>query len=135
MYNSETWAMTKTTADKIDAFHRTLLRQVLDIHYPHIITNIELYRRTRQTKWSKQIRRHRVRLAGHILRLPHTTPVQQAITQAHESAKYPPGQRKTTWISTINSDMHALGIPPLNSDVTRSFARLRERWRILVDRI
>jgi len=42
MYNRELWAFTKKTENVIDTFHRNLLRKILNIHYPHIITNIDL---------------------------------------------------------------------------------------------
>ena len=42
MYNSELWTLRKSP-EKIDAFHRQLLRQLLNIHYPNIITNTDIY--------------------------------------------------------------------------------------------
>ena len=46
MYNSELWTLTKS--QQIDAFHRQLLRQLLNIHCQNIITNTDIYAMTRQ---------------------------------------------------------------------------------------
>ena len=43
MYNSELWTLTKSEEKKIDAFHRSFLRQILNKRYPNIISNKNLY--------------------------------------------------------------------------------------------
>ena len=55
MYNSDLWTLTKSQEKKIDAFHRQLLRQLLNIHYPNIITNNDIYAMTRQHLWTDKI--------------------------------------------------------------------------------
>ena len=43
MYNSELWGMTATLEKEIDVFHRKLLRQILKIKCPYIITSEAVY--------------------------------------------------------------------------------------------
>ena len=45
MYNAGTWALTSAQSNKLDAFHRKQLRQVLNIRWPFKITNERLYER------------------------------------------------------------------------------------------
>ncbi|GFS10287.1 ankyrin repeat protein [Elysia marginata] len=40
--NCGTWALTLTEANKLDTFHRKQLRNILDIHYPTLISNKSL---------------------------------------------------------------------------------------------
>ena len=42
LYGSETWRTTKTTTKKIQTFVNGCLREILQIHWPEKITNIEL---------------------------------------------------------------------------------------------
>ena len=44
LYNSELWALTKTLNNKLDAFHRRLLRYAIGAHWPKKITNEEIYK-------------------------------------------------------------------------------------------
>ena len=57
LYNSELWALTETIQNNIDAFHRKLLRRVIDIRWPKIISNVDLYAKANIEKWSKTIQR------------------------------------------------------------------------------
>ena len=74
MYNSELWTLTRSLEKKIDAFHRQLLRQLLNIHYPNIITNNDIYAMTTQHLSTDKINQNKLRFNGHILRLPVGTP-------------------------------------------------------------
>lgn len=52
LYNSELWTLTSKQEHEIDIFHRSLLRKILKIYYPHIISNDNLYIRTNEKKES-----------------------------------------------------------------------------------
>ena len=69
LYNSELWTVTPTIEKKIDSFQRRLLRRVLQILWPKIITNKRLYEKTEVVPWSKKIMRRRLTWLGHLLRL------------------------------------------------------------------
>ncbi|GFS08575.1 endonuclease-reverse transcriptase [Elysia marginata] len=65
IYNCGTWALTQTEANKLDTFHRKQLRNILDIHYPTLISNKFLYKICNETPLSVQIVESRWRLFGH----------------------------------------------------------------------
>ena len=70
LYNSELWTTTDSLNKKIDSFHRRLLRKYeLDIKYPKIIKNDEVYKRTKATPWSVIIGQRRLAWLGHVIRL------------------------------------------------------------------
>ena len=48
LYNSETWSLTQTQENSLDAFHRRLLRIALNYKYPKIIKNDHLYNLTKE---------------------------------------------------------------------------------------
>ena len=60
MYNSELWTLTKSQEIKIDPFHRQILRQLLNIHYPNIITNNDIYAMIRQHLWTDKINQNKL---------------------------------------------------------------------------
>jgi hypothetical protein len=75
LYNSELWTVTKTRSANIDAFHRKLLRWIMNIRYPNTMSNESVYKTTKQTRWSTNITTRRLRWFGHMARLPPQTPV------------------------------------------------------------
>ena len=77
MYKSELWTLTKSQEKKIDAFHRQLSTQLLNIHYPNIVTNDDIYSMKRQHSWTDKINQNKLRFTGHILRLRERTPAWQ----------------------------------------------------------
>ena len=79
IYNMGTWGLTKAELERLDAYHRRHLRQIIGIHWPHRISNTALYRRCRCRPISENVKSARWRLFGHVLRMPLDAPAQQAI--------------------------------------------------------
>ena len=135
MYNSELWTLTRSLEKKVDAFHRQLLRQLLNIHYPNIITNNDIYAMTRQHLWTDKINQNKLRFTGHILRLPEGTPARQALQIALKPATRPRGRQKTTWIQSTNTLLQSVGLDNLGTLVqTTGISRRQkdmetENWR------
>ena len=112
---SELWTLTKTLENQIDSFQRRLLRKVIHVRWPRIITNERLYERIECTPWSKMIRRRRLNWFGHLLRLPEDTPTQQALSNFIKPTTRPRGIPKTTWVDTILNDIKLTNIPYTNN--------------------
>ena len=52
MYNSELWTLTQTLKDSIDVFQRKLLRKIIYIKWPRMISNKGLHALTEMNPWS-----------------------------------------------------------------------------------
>ena len=74
LYNCGTWSLTKTSEEKLDAFHRRILRRVIGVFWPENIPNVKLYCKTSQIKLSSTIRNRRL-----ILRLSPDSPAQTSM--------------------------------------------------------
>jgi len=103
--------MTKTLEMKIDGLHRRLLRKAglqesikCEIS-TQIISNEEVYRRTKAEKWSNTVKKRRLGCLGHLLRLPTNTPARIALMEACKTSKKNPGRSKTIWLDVITSDI------------------------------
>ncbi|PIO64746.1 hypothetical protein TELCIR_13612 [Teladorsagia circumcincta] len=70
LYGSETWKIAVGLVRKINAFHQRGLRRIMKIRYTEHITNQEVLRRTSMSSLHVIVVRRRLRLAGHILRMP-----------------------------------------------------------------
>ena len=60
-YNMGTWGLTKAELERLDAYHRRHLRQIIGIHWPHHISNTALYRRCRCRPISDNVKSASVR--------------------------------------------------------------------------
>ena len=105
LYNCEIWSLSETQNKLIDAFQRKQLRYAINIHYPKFITNVKLYEITGAEPWSITIKRRRLNLLGHVLRLDEETPVRQALLEAVEPYKRGRGRPPTNWLQTIQKDL------------------------------
>src|SRR6476469_8407517 len=130
MYNSELWTLTKKTENVIDTFHRNLLRKILNIHYPHIITNIDLLKRTNETAWTQIITVRRLRWTGHFLRTNEQTPVWLVYKEYNRVCEKKNIGNKKTWTKQINNDLqevnHTLSLEKPNIRASRKLRVWRE---------
>ena len=142
LYNSETWTLTKTLEKSLDAFHRKLLRIALNYRYPKTISNKKLYKLSQETPISEKLKKRRLNLFGHILRLHPDTPAQKALQYHLTPHKRPVGRPPLTWLSQITKDLaptlkhHNIKVP-LNKTtlaITQQLADDRTTWRAEVVR-
>ena len=68
LYGAEMWRVASTDMERLDVFHRKCLGRILDIFWPHVISNRELYERARDSPISKTLKARRWRWIGHMLR-------------------------------------------------------------------
>ena len=97
-YNSELWTLTKELENEIDVFQRRLLRRILKVHYPRIITNAYLYEKTHLQPWSQTVKFKRLKWLGHVFRLPKNSPAPTALREALRKVK----KQIATLISIVN---------------------------------
>ena len=85
---------------RIDFFQRRLLRTyILNVKWPDIVTNDNVYLRMKAKPWSIYIRKRRLRWLGHVMRIPDSTPVRKSL----EYAQHP--YQETTWQTKIHVDV------------------------------
>ena len=105
LYNSELWATNESLNKKIDSYHRRLLRYALNLKWPKKISNEELYRKTKVTRWSAVIKKRRLTFLGHMMRRGENTPVRIALKEALKPTVGKRGRPKNTWLKTIAKDL------------------------------
>ena len=136
LYNSEIWTVTKETENNIDTFQRSLLRRTLNIYWQDKVTNQELYHRANMNKWSKEIKKRRLKWLGHLLRLPAETPARQSLKEALTPVKRPRGKPKTTWVHLNKRELEELEVvfDLANIDKVTELANDRMFWNGLIPR-
>ena len=126
LYNSQIWTVTNSIRNRINSFQRRLLRNVLNVKYPKIISNADLIAKTKQLPWTSIIEVQRIRWLGHALRLPEETPAKQALFEAEREVPRPQGRPPTTWLGIVKKQLKTVGI--LWSDA-KQLAYDRVKWR------
>ena len=137
LYNSEIWSLTSTLEESLDAFHRRLLRITLNYVYPKKISNEKLYTLSEEVPLSQKIKRRRLNLFGHILRLDPETPAKKAIQYYLTPHLRPVGRPPTTWLSVVSKDLantlnqHRIRTPINRRSLNRleDLAKNRILWR------
>ena len=89
-------------------YQRTFLRNIVNIKYPKIITNENLYKVTNQIQWTKNIKYRRLKWLAHLYRLPEDCPAKTALNEILKKTKLPQGRPPNTWIENIKKDIQEL---------------------------
>ena len=118
LYNCSTWVANKTINNKLDSFHRRQLRQCLNIIYPKIIKNEELYRITKQPVISDYIAKRRIQHLGHILR--RDTPTRDILHLVTTIKPMPNCTNPANLVKTYQKDLET---PNLHTWITRALTR------------
>ena len=134
LYNSELWVLNKQLEEKIDSHQRRLIRKILNIKWPKIIKNDELYQKTKITPWSNNIRERRLRWLGHLLRLDVEIPARIAFKEGCRQIKRNIGRHQKTWIEFVRKDLEnsiEMGNVSDNAyfDVVEEMCSNRNIWR------
>ena len=131
LYNSEIWTLTKTQESKIDSFQRRLLRtHVLNVHYPKIVKNEDVYKLTNHRPWSDKIKTRRLNWFGHLVRLHMDTPAQKAYRHCQKPMKRGRGHPKLLWTKMMENQL--LNDLELSLIEAENIAKNRKSWRALV---
>ena len=113
-------------------------KQILGIHWPKKITNIELYTKTEE--WSTTIQRRRLNWLGHLMRLHPETPARLALAEYLRKVKRPKGRPQRTWTELIKHDLKAIILLDYNKpnktiEQLTQMAHDRNYWRNIVRRV
>ena len=132
LYNSELWTLTKTLENQIDNFHRQILRSyVLNIRWPKIVKNGDVYEKTKIEPWSKTIEKKWVKWFGHLMRLDENTPARKALRVALMQSKRPRGRPKLTWIEMMRKQLQTIN---LTWEEASHLAKDRGKWKDILKR-
>ena len=139
MYNSELWTVTKKLESTIDVFQRNILRKILNIRWPDKISNDKLYEKTKESPWSKTVKKRRLKWYGHLIRLPEETPAKQALREAQKASRKPRGGQKLTWLKLVKKDLENVKVKVvvkgggLKTVEHEEVAKNRQNWQCVIN--
>ena len=130
LYGQDCWAVSKTDAQKIDAFDQWCLRMLLGISNGSNLfeTTRSGSRLTGQPKLTAIVQSRRLTLFGHIARMDDNTDAKRILlTLPPEDWRRLRGRPCITWLSTIQQNLrsHNLTLPE-----AMDMAQNRSLWRM-----
>jgi len=130
LYNTETWCLAATQAERLKVFEMACLRKIEGVTRRDRIRNEEIYRRVGMNQdILSRIQQRCLRHFGHISRLQDNRYPKIALHGRHQ------GQRcirrpKKRWIDTIRSDCEEMN---MNIQEALHHAEDRTNWRRSID--
>jgi len=128
MYASETWKSTARIRQQLDVFHHRNLQKILGITWKDHVTNMDVLSRTGQRRLQDIVAERRLRMAGHIIRMPPGRPANHAMSWTPRGSGRRRGRPTKTWRSTFKEDLVHRGV---DWNSVRAVATDRSRWRTL----
>jgi len=74
LYACEMWTLTKADWKRLESFHLRYQKRILGIKWSDFITNAEVYTRSGLQSIQSIVRRRRLSLFGHVVRMPDNVP-------------------------------------------------------------
>ena len=127
--------------DQFSCHYARQLRIVIGVRYPQIITNADLYRRTGSQPVSALIRLARLKLLGHICRLPGEAPAQEAMSAYYVreiGEKIFRGRPPSTLPIVLAIELSRANISLKSTQdlqTLRKSARDRKEWHAIIQKI
>ena len=127
LHASETYKITAAISKKLNVFHQRCLRKILKISYRDHVTN-DVLQRAKSRRLQDIVTERRLRLAGHILRLPDTRHAKIAFRWEPPGGKRKRERPRTTWCRSFKEELKV---------ISRSWNNLereaadRKRWKML----
>ena len=117
-----------------------MLRRVINICWPKVISNERLHEKTEATEWSVIIRKRRLDWLGHMMRLDKEKPVRLALYESLQPVQRKGGRPCSTWTKIIEKDLSLVDIkldlnkktPDETIATLEGLAEDRRNWRNLV---
>ncbi|RUS86740.1 hypothetical protein EGW08_005530 [Elysia chlorotica] len=105
---SETWRVTKTNNHKLQSVTNRCLRNMLNVRWPEVIQNKELWDRTKQTPMKTKIRKRKKGWIGHTVRKLYPRS-QGKPCSGTPQGKHKVGRPKQTWQGSTNVEIKGAG--------------------------
>jgi hypothetical protein len=110
-YAAESWVVTNSLADEIDASHRALLRAALNIHWPTIVKNDQLYASSGVPPASTSLRHRRLVFFGKTARaLPLSWPFSKLLYFPPQEGRRRRGRPPLDYWGMLQVDLLSLGL-------------------------
>ena len=118
--------MNKSDDKEIDVFQNKCIRKILEVRWQDHVSTEELLERAEMEPLSRDVKRRRWKLKGHILRKDKSSDDVTALTWAPKG-KRKRGRPKTTWRRMIEKEREEGGWK--SWEEVRKDAVSREKWR------
>ena len=129
LYGSETWRSTKLLTKKLQTFINKCLRRILNICWPEVISNEDLWEKTQQCRIEESIKRRKWKWIGHTLRKPENNIKRSALERNPQGFRRR-GHPKQSWRRRVKDELAKKQITWIEAKQT---ACNRVRWRNMVD--
>jgi hypothetical protein len=111
LYGCESWVVPRSLQDSIDASHRALLRAALNIHWPVVVRNSDLYARAECLPASTTMRQKRLSQFGKAAREDHRNlPLSRVLNHPPSEQYRRRGRPPMDMWSVIKEDLDQLGL-------------------------
>ena len=133
LYNCGLWTLTKQLSESLDIWHRRKLRYIINVTYPHRISNTDLYSITNEQPVSITCRKRRLLWLGHVIREGPGAASYEALQLALNlgDVKRPRGRPPKRWVDNIREDLNTLQISILDCF---HLACDKKLWLSIIDR-
>ena len=124
IYNCEQWTLDKRQLKRVDIQQRRIMRYILNIHYPDIISNKNLYRFFQAFPLSKIVEMKTLLTFAHLIRRPKDTPFQLALDASADTQYH-------YWVTNANK-LTGKVVDKHGKEATMEAMRNKQKWAEMI---
>jgi hypothetical protein len=126
LYGCETWEITQTISHKLQSFVNTCLPIIINSRWPEVISNHDLWEKTKQKPISTEIQKRKWKWIGHILTKPPSD-ISRAALEWNPQGTRKRERPRTRWRRTM---LNVLKPEKKSWAEVKGLTANRTRWRI-----
>lgn len=132
LFGSETWALTKQKTDRLEVVHSDFLRHILSVRRIDRHSRKHLWDLCDTVSLADQLKAHRLRWLGHVLRMGEERyPYQALFSLLHDVGPAPRGRPPMSWERCVAHDLKSLDLSTSMSDL-KGVCGMRAPWRSML---
>lgn len=129
LYACETWVLYRKDLKKLERFHQSKLRFIMNVKWEDRITNNTILSRAKSNSIESIILKHRLRWVGHLARMDDNRLPRQILYSELEEGKRPKGAPKRRYKDQLKTSLKQVDIDIMSWE---NDAKDRSNWRTLI---
>ena len=131
LYGSESWTVYARHAQKLNHFHTTSLRKILNVRWQDKVPDTEVLRRASSFSIHTILMKCQIRWAGHVVRMSDERIPKRLLYGELQVGKRSKGGQKKRYKDTLKTSLKAFGIDPNNWEM---LAQDLANWRVITQK-
>ena len=126
----ETWTLTKDLRWRVNSFGTRSHWRILGSRWSYFVSNERLLRETQMRFVAYIVRKHQLRLSGHVAHFPDAESAHQILSREPREWRRPMGRLHASWLQKVDRHLKEMGIGQASAWGMARWRPQEYRWKV-----